>query len=164
MMNGLHGALMHAAKLTGQIDKVTPAGKSRGRLDYWPDWDSVVSYFSSRGLFKAFDPRCLSDYLKAGVEPWQDGWRLRFRPEVEVDIFRHTPTNATRLPRLKVPGAIVTGKDSPSPFHDSAKRHVKRHRMLHRIAEGSHMYPLEKPEQTLALFRELLDELQPKGA
>lgn len=164
MMNGLHGALMHAAKLTRQIDKVTPAGKSRGRLDYWPDWDSVVSYFSSRGLFKAFDPRCLSDYLKAGVEPWQDGWRLRFRPEVEVEIFRHTPTNATRLPRLKVPGAIVTGKDSPSPFHDSARRHVKRHRMLHRIAEGSHMYPLEKPEQTLALFRELLDELQPKGA
>ena len=43
-------------------------------------------------------------------------------------------------------------------------RSVKRHRMLHRIAEGSHMYPLEKPEQTLSLFRELLDELQPKGA
>ena len=160
MMNGWHGVMMHAAKLTGMIDRVTPAGKSKGRLDYWPNWDAVESYFSSRGLFRAFDPRCLADYLRAGLEPWEGGWRLRFRPEVEVDIFRHTPTAATRMPRLKVPGAIITGKGSPSPFLDSARRHVRRHGMLHRIAEGSHMYPLEKPEQTLALFRETLQTLQ----
>ncbi|MCG8393743.1 MAG: alpha/beta hydrolase [Pseudomonadales bacterium] len=162
MMNGWQGVMIDLAKLAGQVDRVTPAGKSQGRLDFWPDWESVESYFQSRGLFRAFDPRCLQDYLKAGLEPWQGGWRLRFRPEVEVAIFRHTPTAATRLPRLKVPGAIVTGRGSPSPFLHSAKRIARRHRMLHRIAEGSHMYPLEKPEATLALFRELLTELEPR--
>ncbi|EKF74835.1 hypothetical protein A11A3_06370 [Alcanivorax hongdengensis A-11-3] len=159
MMNGWHGVMIHLAKLAGQVDRVTPAGKSRGRLDFWPDWASVESYFHSRGLFRAFDPRCLKDYLNAGLEPCKGGWRLRFRPEVEVAIFRETPTAATRMPRLKVPGAIITGKDSPSPFLHSARRHVRRHGMLHRLAEGSHMYPLEKPEQTLALMRDTLAAL-----
>ena len=156
MMNGWQGVMINVAKMAGQIDKVTPAGKSRGRLDFWEDWDAVESYFGSRGLFRAFDPRCLKDYLNAGLEPWKGGWRLRFRPETEVAIFRETPTAATRLPKLKVPAAIVTGKRSPSPFLHSARRIARRHDMIHRIADGSHMYPLEKPEQTLALCEELL--------
>ncbi|MAX54243.1 MAG: alpha/beta hydrolase [Alcanivoracaceae bacterium] len=159
MMNGIHGVLIAAAKLAKQVDRVTPAGKSKGRLDFWPDWTAVESYFGSRGLFRAFDSRCLQDYLKAGLEPFNEGWRLRFRPEVEVAIFRETPTSATRMPRLRVPGAIVTGRHSPAPFLHSAQRHVRRHGMLHRIADGSHMYPLEKPDATLALFRETLDSL-----
>ncbi len=159
MMNGWYGVMINVAKATGQIDRATPAGKSRGRLDFWPDWEAVESYFGSRGLFKAFDPRCLNDYLKAGLEPWNGGWRLRFRPETEVAIFRETPTAATRLPKLKVPGAIVTGRHSPSPFLYSARRIARRHRMIHRIAEGGHMYPLEKPEATLTLCRELLAQL-----
>ncbi|MZR61594.1 alpha/beta fold hydrolase [Alcanivorax sp. DP30] len=164
MMNGWQGMMINVAKLAGQIDRVTPAGKSRGRLDFWADWEAVESYFGSRGLFRAFDPRCLKDYLKAGLEPWEEGWRLRFRPETEVAIFRETPTAATRLPRLKVPAAVVTGKRSPSPFLHSARRIARRHHMIHRIAEGSHMYPLEKPEATLALCNELLELLLRKEA
>ncbi|MCK0152285.1 alpha/beta hydrolase [Alcanivorax sp. S6407] len=163
MMNGLHGVMMNLARWTGQMDKATPAGKSKGRLDFWPDWASVESYFGSRGMFRAFDPRCLQDYMRAGVEPWENGWRLHFRPEVEVAIFREAPTAATRMPRLKVPAAIVTGRHSPSPFLHSARRIARRHHMIHRIAEGSHMYPLEKPEETLALCEELLAQLQAKG-
>ncbi len=163
MMNGVHGFMINVAKMMGQIDKVTPAGKSSGRLDYWPDWEAVESYFGSRGLFRAFDPRCLKDYLKAGLEPWQDGWRLRFRPETEVAIFRETPTAATGMPRLNVPAAVVTGKHSPSPFLHSARRIARRHHMIHRIAEGSHMYPLEKPEETRALCEELLELLLADG-
>lgn len=159
MMNGMHGAMITVAKLFGQIDKVTPAGKSNGRLDFWEDQNAVESYFNSRGMFRAFDPRCLKDYLKAGLEPWEGGWRLRFRPEVEVAIFRETPTAASRMPRLKVPAAIVTGRRSPSPFLHSARRIARRHHMIHRIAEGSHMYPLEKPEETMALCQELLASL-----
>ena len=159
MMNGWHGVMINMAKLVGQIDRVTPAGKSRGRLDFWEDWDAVESYFGSRRLFRAFDPRCLKDYLNAGLEPWEGGWRLRFRPEVEVAIFREAPTAATRMPRLKVPAAIVTGRHSPSPFLHFARRIARRHHMIHRIADGGHMYPLEKPDATLALCRELLDQL-----
>lgn len=164
MMNGWQGVMINLAKALGQIDKVTPAGKSQGRLDFWPDWQAVESYFGSRGLFRAFDPRCLQDYLKAGLESWEGGWRLRFRPETEVAIFRETPTAATRMPRLKIPAAIVTGRRSPSPFLHSARRIARRHHMIHRIAEGSHMYPLEKPEETLALCEELLAQLSAQEA
>ncbi|MDX1804181.1 MAG: alpha/beta hydrolase [Alcanivorax sp.] len=160
LLNGWHGTMMRLAQLTGQVDRVTPAGKSQGRLDYWADWSSVQSYFHSRGFFRAFDPHCLEDYLKAGLEPWQDGWRLAFRPDVEVAIFRNTPTAVTAGSRLAVPGALVTGRQSPKPFHDCARRHVRRHHMLHRLAEGSHMYPLEKPEQTAQLLQDTLAVLE----
>ncbi len=104
----------------------------------------MESYFNSRGLFKAFDPRSLQHYLEHGLERHGDGWRLRFRPEVEVAVFRETPTGVTS-PRLKVPGALVTGEKSPQLFHKGGARHARRHRMKRLFAPGSHMYPLERP-------------------
>lgn len=161
LLNGWHGKAMALAKLTGHVDRVTPAGKSRGRRDFWPDREALDSYFSSRPLFQRFDSRSLQDYLKAGLEPVTggEGWRLRFRPEIEVAIFRHTPTKATAMPVLKVPGAIITAKQSPAPFLHCARRHVKRHGMAHVLAEGAHMFPLERPEASAELLRVTLEQL-----
>ncbi|MCH2555846.1 MAG: alpha/beta hydrolase [Alcanivorax sp.] len=157
--NGLQGVGYRLARLTGLGERFSPARKSKGRLDYWASWDDVQSYFQSRGMFKAFDPRSLAHYLEHGLERHGDGWRLRFRPEVEVAVFRETPTGVTRLPRLKVPGALVTGERSPDFFHQGGARHARRHRMKRLFAPGSHMYPLERPEGTAALVLATLDDL-----
>ena len=157
--NGPQGLVYRLAKATGLGDRFSPAKKSKGRLDYWATWDDVESYFNSRGLFKAFDPRSLKHYLEHGLERHGDGWRLRFRPEVEVAVFRETPTGVTSLPRLKVPGALVTGEQSPKLFHQGGARHARRHGMKRLFAPGSHMYPLERPEQTAAQVLGILDDL-----
>ena len=117
----------------------------------------MESYFNSRGLFKACDPRSLKNYLEAGLERHGDGWRLRFRPEVEVAVFRETPTGVTALPRTRVPGVLVTGEKSPKLFHLGGARHARRHRMTRLFAPGSHMYPLERPEGTAQLVLRALD-------
>ena len=159
LANGLQGAAYRLARLTGQGDRFSPAKKSKGRLDYWASWDDVESYFNSRGLFKAFDPRSLKNYLEAGLERHGDGWRLRFRPEVEVAVFRETPTGVTALPRTRVPGVLVTGEQSPKLFHLGGARHARRHRMTRLFAPGSHMYPLERPEGTAQLVLRALDSV-----
>jgi pimeloyl-ACP methyl ester carboxylesterase len=157
--NGRDALMLHLAKLTGLHERASPARKSRGRLDYWNNWDEVRSYFTSRAMFKAFDPRSLDNYLQAGLERHGEGWRLRFRPEVEVAVFENTPTGVTRQPRLKVPGVLMTAEGSPALFQNGGRRHARRHRMKRLFAPGSHMFPLERPEASAALVLDALDEL-----
>lgn len=160
LINGVYAPMMRTAQLLGLQDSVTPAGKSKGRLDHWATWADVESYFRSRGLFKAFDPRCLDDYLHAGVEKVGGGYALRFKVEVEVAVFRRTPTAVTSMPRLQVPGTLITGRHSPKAFHTCGARHAKRHGMHHCYAAGSHMFPLEQPEATAELLRDALAQLE----
>lgn len=160
MVNGPAAWLVRAAGWLGLGDYLSPAHKSKGRLDHWANWDEVLSYFHSRRFFQSFDPRALEDYLKHGLERYGDGWRLRFRPEIEVAIFREMATGVTRMPPVKVPGVLINGADSPTMFHYAGKRHARRHRMTRLVAPGGHMYPLQTPEASAALVMKALDDLR----
>lgn len=157
--NGPTALFLNLMRLTGIGSRSSPAHKSGGRLDYWANWEDVLSYFRSRKLFQSFDPRALDDYLKSGLERHGDGWRLRFRPNIEAAIFRETPTGVTRLPRLKVPGVLITGQSSPPLFHKGGKRHARRHKLTRLFAPGGHMYPLQTPEASAALVLKAYDDL-----
>lgn len=160
LMNGLMRPMFNLLRRLGQTDRVTPAGRSKGRRAHWPDRAAVDAYFNGRGMFARFDPRCLQDYLAAGLVASDDGYRLLVPPEVEVEVFRTTPGNLNRFPRLKVPGAIITGADSEGPFHAAHRRHCRRHRMTWAQAPGGHMFPLEQPQQAADLLQAVLDELE----
>lgn len=159
LANGVTGLSLSLMRLFGVSERFSLASKTRGRLDHWATWEDVTSYFKSRKLFQRFDPRALDDYLKHGLERQGDGWRLRFRPAIEADIFANTPTGVTRLPRLKVPGVLITGEDSPPLFQRCGGRHAHRHHLTRLFAPGGHMYPLETPEATAALVLEAYDNL-----
>jgi pimeloyl-ACP methyl ester carboxylesterase len=146
LINGMPGVAFNILRSLGFVDRISPAGKSRGRLDHWRDRGELESYFRSRALFSRFDARCLADYLDAGIEPDGEGLRLHFRPEVEVEIFRTTPGDLWRYPRLQVPGAVINARDSGKRFLDGGKRHARRHNMHHEVVAGGHLFPLERPE------------------
>lgn len=160
LINGWQGALFNLARRFGQIDRVSPAGLSLGRRDHWPNLEQARQYFRRRGFFASLDARCLEDYINAGLEQVGDGWRLRFRPEQEVAIFRTTPGNLGRFPPLQVPGLMISGADSPSMFRIAAARHVRRHNMLWWDAPGEHMFPLQHPDEVAALLLEGLRTLE----
>lgn len=164
LINGPMRPLFNLLRRIGQSDRVTPAGRSKGRRAHWPDMDAVQAYFRGRGIFGRFDPRCLQDYLDAALVQAPDGYRLLVPPEVEVAIFRTTPGNLQRFPRLKVPGAIITGADSEGPFHTNHRRHCRRHRMTWAHAPGGHMFPLERPDEAAGLLQSLLAELEHDAA
>ena len=166
---GMQGLLFNTARWLGQIDRVSPAGRSKHRRSRWPDRAEAEAYFGRRPFFQRFDPRCLADYLAAGLEAVpvsetdvQEGagaLRLRYAPEVEVAVFRTTPGNIGRVPRLRVPGLMVSGAESEPSFRLSARRHVKRHGMVYRLAPGGHMFPLEQPEAAADIILEGLQDL-----
>lgn len=159
LVNGWQRWLFNLADWTGQGDRVSPAGKSKFRRDQWPNREEVDGYFSRRGFFQRFDPDCLRDYIDSAVHCDDSGCRLRFEVAVEVGIFRTTPRDLHHYPRLAVPGMLLNGTESESMFVDCARRHVRRHKMDWGMAEGGHMFPLEKPEQTAALIRQRLKVL-----
>ena len=153
LINGWARPLFSLAHAFGQMDRITPAGKSRGRRDHWPDWPAVQAYFTGRGMFRFFDPECLNDYMRAALEQREDGWHLRIPPAVEVQIFTETPRNLHRFARLRVPGLLVNGSITHDGFKATARRHVPRHGMSHARAPGSHMFPLEKPQDASDIVR-----------
>ena len=156
LVNGWARPLFALAHRFGQMDRITPAGKSRGRRDHWPDQDAVQAYFAGRGMFRYFDPDCLQDYIGAAVAPGEGGWHLRIPSALEVEIFTETPRDLHRCARLQVPGLLVNGDITMAGFKVTARRHVRRHGMTHAEAPGSHMFPLERPAEAAALVRSWL--------
>lgn len=148
LVNGWPSVLFRLGMALGFSDKLTPAGLSKNRRDYWPNWQEVEGYFSRRKFFQRFDPRCLKDYLSAGIVPDEKGgFTLKFKRDVEVAIFRSGPPSTMGKPKLQMPGLLVSGETSETLFHEAARRHCKHHGMTHLFAPGSHMFPLEKPRQ-----------------
>jgi pimeloyl-ACP methyl ester carboxylesterase len=145
-----------AAKRLGFIDRLTPAGRTLGRREEFADLESARQYFSAKTLFRGFDPECFDAYLQHGLQQVGDRLRLRFDPATEISIYRGVPhTSPGRARMLKVPLAVVRGRQS---------RVVMRHhtrsvgRMPHGESlsmPGGHMFPLERPQDTARLLKDL---------
>ena len=148
--------LIQAAKRLGFIDRITPAGRTLGRREAFPDRGSARSYFAGKTLFRDFDPDCLEAYLEHGLEAGDDGLRLRFDPATEISIFRSIPHVSPARPRqLQVPLAMVRGAQSRviRKHHALAVRGMPRGE--YHSLPGGHMFPLERPGETASLIREL---------
>lgn len=151
LMLGTDAWAMKAAKRFGFIDRVTPAGKTLGRRTMWPSREVMASTLGRRGLFRRFTPEALNDYIEAGTRLLDDGSaELTFNPDIEVAIFRHLPDHLSRLPqRLGVPIELVAGKESHLLTAARIKR-LKRKGLTISEVPGTHMFPMEHPDETRA--------------
>ncbi|TLX53057.1 alpha/beta hydrolase [Stutzerimonas nosocomialis] len=149
-------AAIWTAKRLGFIDRLTPAGQTLGRRERFASVEQARDYFAAKPLFRAFDPDCLEAYVTHGLAPDNDGFRLRFDPQTEIRIYRSVPHVTPGWPlMLKVPLAVIRGHDSRvvRPHHAMLARLMPRGEAL--CMPGSHMFPLEHPQQTAGLLREL---------
>lgn len=145
------------AKGLGVIDKVTPAGRTLGRRERFADAGEARRYFAGKTLFKSFDPDCLDAYVEHGLVPAQDGLQLRFNPATEIAIYRNIPhVSPGRPQRLQVPLAMVYGEQSGvvRPHHARLLARVPQAEC--RSLPGGHMFPLEHPQATAELLKDLL--------
>ena len=151
LMLGTDAWAMKAAKRFGFIDRITPAGKTLGRRTVWPSREAMANSLGRRGLFRRFTPEALNDYIEAGTRLLDDGSaELTFDPSIEVEIFRHLPDHLSRLPqRLGVPLELVAGKESHL-LTASRIKHLKRKGVTVSEVPGTHMFPMEHPDETRA--------------
>ncbi len=160
LMLGLDAWAMKAAKRLGVVDRLTPAGRSLGRRTLWPDREAMRHYLRRRGLFRRFTEQALDDYVEGGTRLLDDGQAvLVYDPQIEVEIFRHLPDHLGDLPRcLPVPVAVLAGRDSDL-LTRRRRRRLVRHGVPLRLVPGTHMFPMEHPDEARDVLLATLDDL-----
>lgn len=144
-------------KRLGLVDKVTPSGRTLGRKEEWSDLEQAAEYFRSKRLFRAFDDRCLNDYIQNGTQPLHGGGRqLHFKADTEINIYRTIPDNLHRTRRLAMPSTVIAGKYSDVFKRQHGFKMKRQLGMSVNWIEGSHMFPLEKPEMTANLIKQYI--------
>lgn len=157
-LTGWPGLMMGLAKMTGQIDRVTPAGRSKFRRDTWPDREAMAANLRSKALFRDFDEACFAAYVEHGSEPCETGVRLRYQVANEVAVFRQGPWHLRPYRRpLGIPGVVVTGRQSEFMKLGTHAALARQQGFDYVQLDGGHMFPLERPQATAAW---VADQLQ----
>lgn len=140
-------------------DRITPAGRTEGRRRQWSSAEEARHYFSAKSLMKHFDPRCLQDYVDYGTEQNGQGVTLRFDPDIEMQIYRTIPHDLILRTPLTVPAAVIGGEDSKAFRRVNGAWMHSRLGMKVRWLPGTHMFPLEHPDQTADTIHQLLGQM-----
>lgn len=140
------------------IDRYSPSQMTRFRRRTWPNREEAYEHFKQKEKFAAFDDQVVRDYIEHGLVKGEEGFELFFTPRVEARIYRTIPHNLPRFRgRLCIPADYIGGTDSREgrlARLDYMKKHFPFG--FHSIG-GSHLFPLEKPVETAATIREIIN-------
>jgi pimeloyl-ACP methyl ester carboxylesterase len=164
VLTGWRAHSLHVAKATGLIKRVSPGRVSRSRRWQWPSAEDALRHYASKHVFARWDARVLRDYIACGTEPDPEataigGVRLAFKREVETRLYNTLPHQMGALLRAhppRCPVAFIGGTQSVEVRQVglAATRAVTHDRL--QWLEGSHLFPMEKPEATAAAVLALL--------
>lgn len=157
---GLRAAGVAVAKTTGLMHRYPPSRIARERRHAWPDRAAVRAHFAAKKAFARWDPRVLDDYVAAGFEDVGSEVRLRFRREVEAQIYRTLPHHLPQLLRRRPPRCpvgFIGGSESVELRQAGAAASMALAGEGWRWMAGSHLFPFEKPDETAGLVLELLE-------
>ena len=143
---------VQVAKATRLIHRVSPGKVSRHRRNHWPDRAAAHAHYASKHLFQRWDPRVLADYIAFGiVDDPEGGVRLAFTRETETRIYDtlpHVLPALIRRHRPACPVRFIAGTQSAEirQVGLAATKALTRGQL--EWIEGSHLYPMERPEET----------------
>lgn len=161
VVTGWRAGFLQVTKGTGLIRHVSPGKASMRRRQHWPDREAVYQHFKSKAVFAAWDDRVLRDYVADGFVEHNGQIELAFDREVETRIYNTLPHHMGALLRRHPPACpvgFVAGTRSLEMRQGgtTAARALAGERYVH--IEGSHLYPMEKPEETAKLVLQLLPQ------
>jgi pimeloyl-ACP methyl ester carboxylesterase len=158
---GWRATLVRLTKNWSWSDNFSPAKSSRKRRNVFPTVQAAHAHFSGKPMFAAWAPGVLRDYLEHGLEPHPEGVQLRFRREIETEIYRALPHHLGSMMNdgYPVPIGFVGGVDSVELRQAglSATRALVGENFSE--IEGGHLFPMESPEKAARLTREMIERL-----
>jgi pimeloyl-ACP methyl ester carboxylesterase len=163
---GWRAHVWRIAKALGLGRKLSPGGIAERRRNVWPSRAAAYEHFLSKPIFQAWAPGALDDYLDHGLAPHPEGVQLRFDRDVEAAIYSSLPHDMGEVLRKPYPLPIgfVAGTRSEELRQAgmaSTRRLVGGNLVM---IEGSHLYPMESPQLTARLTREMIARLLPELA
>jgi len=135
---------------------IPPAKKALRRRRHFENKEQAYTYFRDKRLFRVFDERCFQDCIDYGLVEEKNGVGLYFSADVEYDIFLHMPTRFKW--KLKVPAYFIySGKYEVLSKQDiqALEKRLPQMKFI-QYEKGGHMFPMEWPEETANLIREIV--------
>lgn len=151
VISGWRAHSVRVVKATGLMPRISPGKVSQSRRHEWPSPQAAHEHYAAKSKFARWDPRVLQDYIACGTELVGGKAQLAFRREIETRIYNtlphHLPAVMRRHPP-KCPVAFIAGTRSKELRQGGleASRGLAKERFT--WIEGSHLYPMEKPDVT----------------
>lgn len=160
IMGRIKSEALRLFKMSGLINRITPAARTKLRKVHWTSREHALLYFKNKKLFKYFTPLCLEDYIDYGMEIDAQGCSLRFHRDIEYQIFRTMPHLLYQCEgKLKTPTILIYGSQSDVINRSEIRYMRNRHNILCYEIGGTHMFPMEHPKEAAHLMIKTLDEL-----
>ncbi|MEZ5662279.1 MAG: alpha/beta hydrolase [Burkholderiaceae bacterium] len=170
VLGGWRARTLELIKRTQLVGSISPGRISRQRRNHWKDATTAFEHFARKQAFARWDPHVLRDYITHGTHDEQtpQGHRrvLSFDRDIETAIYNTLPHNLDRLLRrhpLQCPVGFIGGTHSlemqqvgMTMTHKLVGNHPERLQMM----EGSHLFPMERPQETASAIDTLLQVLQ----
>lgn len=124
------------------------------RRNQFESREAAVEAFSGRGVFKAFPPEALADYVEDGLaQDGRGGFKLACAPAFEAATFsahRHDTWGALR--RAHCPMVMLRAEHGATSSLASMHRiaALKPEARIATVEGASHMLPLERPDRARA--------------
>jgi len=176
LLGGWRASTLGLVKLTQLVGSVSPGRVSRRRRYQWPNAEAALAHFRHKRAFADWHPQVLSDYVEHCMhdERAPDGTPRRvldFDRDIETRIYNTLPHNLDRLLRrhpLQCPAAFIGGTRSLELKQiglSMTRKVVGRDRPERlRMVEGSHLFPMERPQETAAAIEAMIARLRDASA
>jgi len=168
VITGWRAHSVQVLKASRLIGKVSPGRVSQTRRHDWPDRAAVSAHYGSKALFARWAPGVLDDYIACGIKDQDpavgNGVTLAFDRAVETRIYNTLPHQLGRVLQrrpLRCPVGFIAGTRSQEvragglgPAHALAGSRFA-------WIDGTHLYPMEKPQETADQVLALLATMLP---
>ncbi len=161
IVTGWRAGLLRTAKAVGLAERFTPAHVSKTRRNQWDSVEAAYSHFVAKNVFARWDKAMLHDYASHGTLAdtinKTHKRTLAFDRDVETKIYRYFPDNLGHLIRepFPVPIAFVGGSMSDEVKQVGMKATLRATQGRVSWIPGSHLFPMERPDETAAHIRKL---------
>ncbi|OTG73288.1 alpha/beta hydrolase [Acinetobacter sp. ANC 4169] len=163
LIMGKEAFALHVAKTLKlkAVDKMSPASLSLRRRDHWESREQAAELLRPKGFYQHFDETCFQAYIDHALteDKVRGGVELTISRDDEVQIFRTNPS-LWWLPqsRPKVPVQLLIAEKGPFLPRKFPQMVKKKFGIPYTVAKGSHMFPLEKPVETVVLIKQLIQK------
>ena len=157
IISRLSSAGIKYLKFTKKFDKSPLVKTTRFRKSVWKNKSAALEHFQKKEKFAKFDGDVLRDYVEYGTIESEKGAELFFNPAIEAAIYATLPDDLPKLRgKLKVPTSYIGGTNSREAEMARLGFMQKNFPVKFQFIEGSHLFPLEKPQETASIILKIL--------
>jgi pimeloyl-ACP methyl ester carboxylesterase len=158
LLTGTHAAVWGFMRRLGLGRRLPIVRGALRRRRWWPDRDAARQAWSGRGIFAAWRPEVLEDYLECGLVAGGEGegLQLAYPRRWEARIFRTTPHDPwAALRGVTIPVLALRGGRS-EVFTAAAAARLGRtvpSCRVETVPGAGHCLPMERPDEVAARIR-----------